>query len=78
MNGNLLLNLCPDGQGAINAPQVNTLKEVGNWLEVNGAAVHGSRNWTKASDVVPGSGGGRGVTYRFTVKGDDLFAIAQT
>jgi alpha-L-fucosidase len=78
MNGNLLLNLSPDGQGAISAAQVTTLKAVGQWLAVNGAAVYGSHNWIKASDVVPGSDGGRGVTYRFTVKGDDLFAIAQS
>lgn len=75
MNGNLLLNLSPDGQGALSAPQVNTLKAVGQWLAVNGEAVYGSHNWTTDNDVV---GGGRGVTYRFTVKGDDLFAIAQS
>jgi alpha-L-fucosidase len=77
MNGNLLLNLSPDGQGAVNAAQVNTLKEVGQWLAVNGEAVYGSHNWIKASDAAPGAEGGRGVTYRFTVKGDSLFAIAQ-
>ena len=77
MNGNLLLNLSPDGQGALIASQVTTLKEVGQWLEVNGEAVYGSHNWIKDSDVMPASGGGRGLVYRFTVKGDDLFAIAQ-
>lgn len=78
MNGNLLLNLSPDGQGAINAAQVTTLKAVGQWLGINGEAVYGSHNWSKDNDVAPAVGGGRGVTYRYTVKGDDLFAIAQS
>jgi len=77
MNGNLLLNLSPDGQGAIDAAQVNTLTEVGQWLAVNGEAVYGSHNWIKAKEVTPGSDG-NDVTYRFTVKGDDLYAIAQS
>ena len=78
MNGNLLLNLSPDGQGAISEPQVTTLKETGAWLAINGAAVYGSHNWITASNIVPSSTGGRAVLYRFTVKGDDLFAIAQS
>ncbi len=96
MNGNLLLNLSPDGQGAINAAQRNTLHEIGKWLAVNGEAIYGTHNW-----MVDGEGftrlpprGGRGenptaaapseaqspkaVVYRFTVKGDSLYAIAQS
>ena len=37
-----------------------------------------SHNWITASYIVPSSTGGRAVLYRFTVKGDDLFAIAQS
>jgi len=79
MNGNLLLNLSPDGQGAISAEQVTTLKEIGQWLAVNGEAVYGSHNWTTDNDTVPdATGGGRGMTYRYTVHGDNLYAIAQS
>jgi len=115
MNGNLLLNLSPDGQGAINAAQRDTLREVGKWLAVNGEAVYGTHNWILDGEgFVPlpprsGRGGGRGgnppaaaapappaspapaasqapaeapgpkpVVYRFTVKGDNLYAIAQS
>jgi alpha-L-fucosidase len=78
MNGNLLLNLSPNGQGAISDPQVATLKEIGLWLAVNGEAVYGSHNWVTANDTVPGTSGGRAVIYRYTVHGDNLYAIAQS
>lgn len=100
MNGNLLLNLSPDGQGAINAAQRNTLREVGKWLAVNGEAVYGTHSWIQDGEgftrLPPRSGrGGLGgnppapppapsdtrtpkpVEYRFTVKGGELYAIAQ-
>jgi len=51
MNGSLLLNLSPTGTGAINAQQRNALKEVGQWLAINGEAVYGTHNW-----VVDGEG----------------------
>ena len=76
MNGSLLLNLSPDGQGAISAPQVATLKAVGQWLGINGEAVYGSHNWIVDNDTVPAAG--KPVTYRYTVNGDKLYAIAQS
>ena len=51
MNGSLLLNLSPMGQGAINEAQRTALIEVGKWLAVNGEAVYGTHNW-----VVDGEG----------------------
>jgi alpha-L-fucosidase len=51
MNGSLLLNLSPTGQGTINEQQRATLKEVGKWLAVNGEAVYGTHNW-----IVDGEG----------------------
>jgi len=101
MNGNLLLNLSPEGQGAINAAQRNTLRELGKWLAINGEAVYGTHNWMVDGEgftrLPPRSGRGTGgtpppaagpspseskpakaVEYRFTVKGDNLYAIAQS
>ena len=72
-NGNLLLNLSPKADGTIPEAQQKTLLEVGRWLETNGEAIYGTHNWIKF-----GEGGGRGqsgLNIRFTVKGDNLYAI---
>lgn len=42
-NGNLLLNIGPKGDGSIPEYEVNLLKEVGNWLKTNQAAIYGSK-----------------------------------
>jgi alpha-L-fucosidase len=43
MGGNLLLNVSPKPDGAIPQWQVDSLKKIGAWLELNGEAVYGSR-----------------------------------
>ncbi len=69
-NGTLLLNLSPEADGTINAAQRATLLGVGRWLGTNGEAIYGTHNWTTAGE------GGRGTpVVRFTVKGQDLYAI---
>lgn len=40
--GNLLLNVSPDGRGAIPEEQVRRLRAVGEWLSGHGDAVHGT------------------------------------
>ncbi|WP_372753445.1 alpha-L-fucosidase [Labilibaculum sp.] len=40
--GNFLLNVGPTGKGIIPQTSVNRLKEVGDWLEVNGEAIYGT------------------------------------
>lgn len=42
-NGNLLLNVGPDPDGVIPESQAARMKEIGNWLRVNGEAVFGTR-----------------------------------
>ncbi len=41
--GNLLLGVGPDPLGVIPEEAVSRLKEIGNWLKVNGEAIYGSR-----------------------------------
>jgi alpha-L-fucosidase len=41
-NGNLLLNVGPDGRGAFEPRARNLLAEVGEWTDVHSAAVHGA------------------------------------
>ncbi|WP_372651835.1 alpha-L-fucosidase [Draconibacterium sp.] len=40
--GNFLLNVGPTGEGIIRQPSVELLKEMGEWLKVNGEAVYGT------------------------------------
>ena len=43
--GGLLLSLCPMADGTINEAQQTVLKEMGQWLKVNGEAIYGTRPW---------------------------------
>jgi alpha-L-fucosidase len=65
-NGGLLLNISPKADGTIPDDQQKLLREIGAWLDVNGAAIYGTRPWTQFGD-------GR---IRFTTKGATLYAIA--
>lgn len=64
--GNYLLNIGPKGDGSISAPQLENLKQIGDWMKVNGEAIHGSEKspWNE----VPEWG-------RFTRKGNTLYMI---
>lgn len=41
-NGNLLLNVGPMPDGRIEARQISRLKEIGDWLKLNGSAIYGT------------------------------------
>jgi alpha-L-fucosidase len=63
--GNLLLNIGPQPDGELPAVAVSRLKEIGQWMEVNGEAIHGTRA------VAPYKRG----NVAFTKKGRALYAI---
>ena len=44
-NGVLLLNIAPKADGSIPDQQVKMLREIGDWLRVNGESIYGSRPW---------------------------------
>lgn len=49
-NGNLLLNVGPKGSGEIPEPEKKMLKEIGEWLSVNGEGIYKSRPWVVSSE----------------------------
>lgn len=62
--GNFLVNVGPDALGEVPQPSVERLREIGQWMDVNGEAIHGTSS-SPFSD--PGFDG------RCTVKGNKLY-----
>ncbi len=44
LNGNLVINFGPDGEGNIRQEETTIAREIGNWMQVNGEAVYGAGN----------------------------------
>lgn len=44
--GNYLLNIGPDGNGAIPEESVKILRGIGPWMKINGEAIYGTSKWT--------------------------------
>lgn len=66
--GNLLLNVGPTADGRIPAIQQQRLLEIGQWLDVNGEAIYGTRKWENADH-------NNLENVYFTRKGNDLYVI---
>lgn len=63
--GNLLLNVGPDAQGQFPPRALQRLREIGDWMQINSEAIHGSR------PIAPYKEG----KVALTRKGDAVFAI---
>jgi alpha-L-fucosidase len=52
-NANYVLNIGPRADGTIPQPMVDRLHTIGEWLDINGEAIYGTRPWTlpSANDV---------------------------
>ena len=44
-NGNLLLSIPLKGDGSIDPTEEKVIKEIGNWMEINGESIYGTRPW---------------------------------
>ncbi len=85
-NGCLLLNVGPNADGSIPDRAEKLLLELGDWLQVNGEAIYGTRPWTIYGEGPTRSAGGgfsenkdpafTAADIRFTTQGDTLYAIA--
>ena len=66
-NGNFLINIGPKADGTIPAWQEERLRAMGEWLNINGDAIYGSRYWK-----VPEQ---ENEQISFTTQGKKLYAI---
>ncbi len=51
--GNFLLNVGPTAEGIIPPPSVERLREVGQWMQINGEALYGARLWNPHAQYDP-------------------------
>lgn len=66
--GNFLLNVGPTAEGLIPQPSVERLAEMGEWMDLNGEVIYGSRTWAHYMD-------GDSVRYTHT-GGDHVYAVS--
>lgn len=67
--GNLLLNIGPTADGRIPVIMQQRLKDMGDWLAVNGESIYGTHAWDKTPAI------GNETTIFYTAKGNDLYVI---
>ncbi|MHC4155463.1 MAG: alpha-L-fucosidase [Planctomycetota bacterium] len=65
-NGNMLLNVPPKADGTLDEETEQILLEIGEWFDINGQAIYGTRPWTRYGEG----------KLRFTRKDDVLYVIA--
>jgi alpha-L-fucosidase len=67
-NGNLLLNVGPKADGTIPENQLSRLKDLGDWLQINGEGIYGTHPYLIPSAILKD-----GTKISFTQKNEDLY-----
>ena len=67
--GNLLLNVGPAADGTIPVIMQERLSDIGKWLDVNGEAVYGTKNYKISSEKIQGQ------KIYYTQKDKNIYAI---
>ena len=85
-NGRLLLNVGPKADGSISDEETEVLRQIGNWMKVNGKAIYGTNIWRTygegPTEIVDGQfsdGIKKNFTcrdFRFTTGGGFLYGVA--
>ncbi|HWB83282.1 MAG TPA: alpha-L-fucosidase [Bryobacteraceae bacterium] len=76
-NGNLLLNFGPKADGTFDDAQVRLMSGIGEWLDINGEGIYGTRPWIKIGEgTAPvNKGPYTGKDIRFTTRNGALYAF---
>lgn len=86
-NGNLLINYPLTPEGDLDSDILQTLHEIGQWTEINGEGIYGSRPWKIFGETPPGQSAIKSGSFnenkveygaediRFTTQGDILYAF---
>src|SRR5260370_7635809 len=69
-NGNLLLDVGPEADGTIPDVQMERLKALGTWLQINGEAIYATHPWKRAVGETA-----EGISVRFTQKESATYVI---
>jgi alpha-L-fucosidase len=69
-NGNLLLGVGPRADGTIPPPQVQRLRDLGDWLRTQGEAIYATRPWK-----IHAAETDAGIEVRFTQRDEQVYAI---
>lgn len=82
-NGNLLLNVGPKGDGSIAEKDRCILETIGQWLDINGEAIYGSKVWRVSQEGPTNQTSGQfsdqqaivytSQDFRFTCKGSAIY-----